>query len=225
MVSACGGGGGGTSGGFNPSVFYENSVPDSTALNFTLNGNNAATSLAYNGVSAGFQTVNPNTYDISITENGQSESLWAVTDTLSSNSDYAVVALGQENFGSEYLKRAQLLVIPVDRTAPNGSKAQLYIVNGFEESAGVPTPAIDFTNPGQNPTFAATDIAPANSASLLVNSGSQDFIVRQNGSQGNYVEKTLTLNPGGVYLIVVSGINGATGPEAPEIEQISLPTR
>jgi hypothetical protein len=190
-----------------------------------LNDTVTAGSIPYGGSSPNFQTISPATYDVSITEHSQTQSLFAVTDPLTNNTDYAIVALGEENYGSEFLKRAQVLIVPVNRTAPNGSKAQLYIVNGFEEASGFPTPSIDFTNPGQNPTFSSTGIAPAASASLLVNSGSQDFLVRQTGSQGNIVESVLNLNSGGVYLIIVSGIDGATGTEAPEIQLIQLQNR
>lgn len=222
---SCGGGGGSSGGSNNPTVRFFNAVPDSVALDFALNDAVDAASITYNGSNPNFLSVPPSNYDISITEHGQTESLWAITDPFVAGTDYTVVALGEENYGTETLKRAQLLVVPVNRYPPNGTKAQLYIVNGFEESAGVPTPSIDFTNPGQNPTFSADGIAPANSASLLVNAGSQDFIVRQSGSQGNYVEKTLNLASGSVNLIIVSGINGATGAEAPEIQLISLQTR
>jgi hypothetical protein len=148
-----------------------------------------------------------------------------VTDTFVNNADYAIVALGEENYGTENLKRAQVLVVPINRSAPNGSKAQLYIVNAYEELAGFPTPSIDFTNPGQNPTFSATGIAPATSTSLLVNSGSETFLVRQTGSQGNIVEQTFNLTNGGIYLAIVSGIDADTGARAPQIQMIPLQPR
>ena len=203
---------------------FFNAVSDSTALDFSLNGTVDAASIAYGASNPNFVSASSNTYDIDLTEHGQSADLWAVTATLNANSSYAVVALGEENYGTETRKRAQLAVVNVDRSAPNGSKARLYVVNAFEESPGLPTPSIDFTNPGDNPTFSANGVAPASAASLLVDSGTQDFLVRQTGSQGNYVEKTLTLSAGSVYLILVSGVNGATGAAAPAIQQIQLQT-
>jgi hypothetical protein len=225
LLFGCGGGGGSSSGPSNPTVRYINSVPDSTALNFRINEQPAATKIPYLGSSPSFTAVSPNTYDFDVTENGQTVSLDAVALALAAGADYAVIALGEENFGTEFAKRARLLVQPVNRAAPNGTKARLIVVNAFNEATGVPTPSIDFTNPGNNPTFSLTGIVPGTGQELDIDAGSQEFIARQTGSQGSYVDQTFNFASGGVYVMLVTGINGDNGAEAPAIDQIQLQTR
>lgn len=226
LLTACGGGGGGNSGSSSgTTLFFANAISDSSSINFSDNDAVVAGQISYLNSSSTFRPVASQDSDITITENGQNQSLDSVAQVLASGSDYAIVALGQENFGAETLKSPQVLIVPVSRSVPNGSKAQLYIVNAYEAASGFPTPSIDFTNPGNNPTFSSKGIAPGNAASLLVDTGAQDFLVRQSGSQGNIVEKTLTLASGSIYLVVVSGVDGASGTQAPSITQFTLPSK
>jgi hypothetical protein len=204
-----------------------NSVPDSNGIDFRLDesSTSATQSIAYGGSSSNFTDVTAAEHDLDFLEHTQTQPLWSEADTFVTGTDYVAVAAGEEGFGSEYLKRPQLVFAPVDRSVPNGSKSRLVIVNGLVEAPGVPTPAIDFTNPGQNPQFTtgANPVVPAGWAILLIDSGSREFIARETGTQGSYVDKTFSFAPGSVYLMLVTGIVG--GGQAPDIKQIQLQTR
>jgi len=221
VLAGCGGSGGG-GGSSNPQIRFFNGIPDSKAIDFEVNEKVAAASIAYGGSDPTFLTESAGLTDLTLFEHGQTTPLWSEADTLSNNISYVAIAVGEEGYGSETDKRPQFAVSPVSRTAPNGSQARLYVVHGLQEAAGVPTPNIDFTNPGSNPTFSLTNLAPGSVTVLTVNSGSEEFVARQTGTQGSYVDQTFNLAPGGVYMMVVDGINGQTGPQAPTIQQISL---
>jgi hypothetical protein len=221
VLAGCGGSGGG-SGSSKPQIRFFNSIPDSKAIDFQVNETTAASSIPYGGSDQNFLSESSGLTDLTIFEHGQQIPLWSEADTLANNVSYIAVAIGEEGYGSETDKRPQFAFSAISRTAPNGTQAKLFIVHGLEEAAGVPTPNIDFTNPGQNPTFAVTNLAPGSITALTVNAGSQEFIARQTGTQGSYADQTFTLAAGGVYLMVVTGINGDTGAEAPEIEQVSI---
>ncbi len=164
-------------------------------------------------------------HDVDFVEHGQVQPLWSEADPFDHGTDDLVVAVGEEGFGSEFLKRPQLIYYPIDLTVPNGSKSRLIVVNGLVEAPGVPTPAIDFTNPGNNPLFGTGGhpVPPAVATTLLIDSGSQEFIARQTDTMGSYVDKTFSFAPGKVYLMLVTGIVG--GSPAPDIVQIELQTK
>lgn len=224
----CGGSGGsGSSSSGAPTIRYFNSVPDSTALDFRLDEapTSSTQSIPYGGSSSSFTSMSAAEHDVDFLEHAQTQPLWSEADTFSTGTDYVAVAVGEEGYGSEFLKRPQLVVAPVDRSVPNGSKSRLFIVNGLIEAPGVPTPAIDFANPGQNPQFTtgANPIPPASGAEMVIDSGSEEFIARETGTQGSYVDKTFSFASGGVYLMLVTGIVGSG--QAPDIKQIQLQTR
>jgi len=184
----------------------------------------AASSVPYGGSNPTFLSEQSGLTDLTIFEHGQAIPLWSEADTLAKNTSYVAVAIGEEGYGAETDKRPQFAFASIDRSAPNGSQARIYVVHALEEAAGVPTPNIDFTNPGNNPTFALTNLAPGSVTELMVNAGSQEFIARQTDTQGSYADKTFTFQAGQVYLMVVTGINGDTGAEAPTINQIAVQT-
>jgi hypothetical protein len=218
----CGGGGGGGSSVPKPTIKFLNASPDSTALTFLMNDDVRASGLAYLESSPTFVTIDPNDYDMFVREDGSPEDLDAITATLGADKDFVATAIGLENFGTENLKRIRIVPIEVDMTAPNGSKARLYILHTFNRQVGFDTPAIDFQSPGDNPQYKVTGINFAGAATLTVDSGSQTFEARRAGTENVYATATQALDAGGIYIVLFTGIEGQVGTQAPQLVFVKL---
>lgn len=234
----CGGGsGGGGSDSTDPRIAYVNASPDAGPLDFYLNDSRKASSVPY-GTATDFRAVANKDYDIAVRAADDAETLWSETKTFTPDDDYVVLAVGlrtpptDETQTPPVVENEKRLVIAlgnVDRTAPTGNRARLVVVHAFVRKPGFGTPTIDFRNPGDTPVVNTQGIAFGVAAPIDVDSGTQTFQVRQNGTEQVFVEREFTgasaLAAGSVYLAVVSGIEDGTGEAAPEIRLIKLPTR
>lgn len=222
----CGGSGSSGTGVPDPSVAFVNGLSDSTAVDFSLNETNKATSVAFPTVSGAFISTSADTYDVGFREHGQTGDLDTTVQALAKNHDYVVIAAGLENYGSEPNKRARVDVLDIDRTAPNGNKAKLIVVHDFSRATGYETPSVDFKNPGDTPQYTTGAIAFAASSTLTVDSGSQTFEVRRDGTEEIYVAgKTVTLTAGKVYVVLISGVEAGTGNQTPDFKLIEIQSR
>jgi hypothetical protein len=232
-LPGCGGGGGGGTTGNDPTVYFVNASPDAGPLDFLMNAIVRALNLDYLGSSTGFTTVPfisdaNGGYDVVTRENGTNVELDAQNVVLNKNTHTAFACVGLKNYAvGEELKRLRTFGINIDRDSPNGNKARLYIVHGFIRELGQDTPDIIFQNAGDNPQFFTQAIAFGNSAALLVDSGTADWWAKRSDATADvvYAAATLTLDPGAVYLVIVSGIENDPAPALqPAITLIELPT-
>jgi len=224
----CGGGGGGGSTAKPAHIAYVNASPDAGNLDFYSNGVSKASGVTF-GTATAFSDVKAGDYDVSVTPAGGSEVLWSETETYTADEDYVSVALGLRNpdltQDTEREKRLVIALGNIDRTAPTGSRTRLLIVHTFVRKSGFSTPSIDFRNPEDPPVVNTTDIDFGATRSIDVDSGSQTFEVRQNGTDQVFAAATTTLDAGSVYLALVSGQEDATGASAPTIRFVKLATR
>lgn len=221
-LTACGGGGGGGSSASKPRVRFVNASVDSTALTFKLNGDTEATGVLYPGISSAFKNKDQNSYDIAVREDGGTEDLDASIATFVNEKEYLVSAVGLESFGSEPQKRLRLVAPEIDLTAPNGNKARIYVLHAFVRATGFDTPNIDLRNPGDNPQYKVENIAFSSIGTLLIDASTQTFVARRTGTESVYATQTFTFDPSGVYVGIVSGIEGEVGASAPKIQFIKL---
>lgn len=220
-LAGCGGGSGG--GGVpRPTVRFFNGSCDSTLLNFLLDDDVEAAQLAYLSSTPDFESVDAQERDLRIQEDGTSIDLWSEVVNLVGDRDYLISAVGIENYGNETLKRIRTMFTEIDRTAPNGTRARLVIIHGYNREAGLETPAIDFQTPGDNPQFIASDIAYASSKVLEVDAANWTFEARREGTETILVQQNVTLGGGKIYAAYVLGVENGLSNQAPRIEFVEL---
>lgn len=231
----CGGGsgGGGNKGDTKARIAYVNASPDTGSLEFQLNGDTRAT--VPFGTASDFESVSPKDYDVSVRAPGADDTIWSEAHTFNRDTDSIVVSVGlrtpfADNSVPPVVENDKRLVLAFsgpNRTAPNGNVARLIVVHGFVRKAGFPTPAIDVQSPGDNPAVVvATNVGFGAFAAKDVDAGAQTLVVRQNGTQQEFVPSTTyTLGAGKIYIALVSGIEGGAGGQAPAIRLIELPSR
>ena len=222
LATGCGGGGGGGSLP-NPTVGFFNASPDSPNVDFLVDdGDFGANNPFLSGTA--FKSSDPDGRDLRALESGTTNEIDVVFSILNKDKHYLVALLGLVNFGSENLKRSRLTAIQVNRDAPIGNKARLYIFHGYNREAGFDTPNIDFKNPGDNPQFKAADIPPGQAQSILVDSGNVDYEVRRSGTDQVLIPAaTLALGAGKIYGVYVVGVENGTGSLTPQIVAVEIP--
>lgn len=224
-LSGCGGGGGSNSQTApDPTVRFFNGVIDSTAYDFLLNNSPEVSGVAFLGSSADFTNIEPISYDVLARETGTTNEIWSETFTFVRDRDYLISMLGNEDFGTEPLKRARMFRHEVNRQAPNGNLSRVYVINGFNRAAGFLTTPIDAQNPGNNPQFVIRDIAFGESQGQTIDATSQTIEIRRTGTEFVYVTQTFVFEPGKVYALYITGIEGGTGLSAPRIHRVELQT-
>ena len=220
---ACGGSGGGSGSGVNdPRIRYVNASPDVSPVTFTLDGDVKATGIAYLGMSPNFAEEKQDSYDVAVHEDGANPELDAIAANFSNDTEYIVACVGLENFGTEFIKRLRLRSLAIDLTIPNGNRSRLYVLHAFNRSVGLDTPNIDLRNPGDNPQYKVENIDFGNIGTLEIDASTQTFVARRSESESIYATNTGTFAPGGIYLVIVGGIEGEVGVQAPGIEFIKL---
>jgi hypothetical protein len=155
-------------------------------------------------------------------EDGVNPELDAIAASFSNDNEYLIACVGLENFGTEFLKRLRLRSLAIDLTAPNGNKSRLYVLHAFNRSTGLETPNIDLRNPGDNPQYKVENIAFGDIGTLEIDASTQTFVARRNESESVYATNTGTFVPGGIYLVIVGGLEGAVGVQEPRIEFIKI---
>lgn len=231
-LPGCGGQGGSSSGGADPTVFFIDASPDAGGLDYVMNAIVRALNLDYLEASTGFTSVPfisdaNGGYDVITRENGTNTELDAQNVVLNKSTHTVFVTVGLKNYiVGEELKRLRTFGVNVDRKAPNGNKARLYIVHGFIREVGQATPAIKFQNAGDNPQFFSQAINFGTSAAMLVDSGTADWWAKRDDATADvvYASATLTLDPGKIYIVLVSGIENELAPIDPQITLIEIPS-
>ncbi|HXH61985.1 MAG TPA: hypothetical protein VNI20_11580 [Fimbriimonadaceae bacterium] len=232
LLAGCGGSGG-TSSGADPTVYFVNASADSGSLNYLLNGSAKFSAAAYLAHSADFTTIPfiadaDGGYDIVTQDAADSSELDAENSVFTLGSDTIIVTVGTKNFVTgEEIKRLRSVPLKVDRTAPNGNKARLYIVHGYVREVGQSTPQIVFQNAGDNPQFFTSGISFGGTTSLTVDSGTADWEAKRQDATADVIiaSATVTLDPSSVYLVLVSGIeNDPDTAKLPALTFIKLPT-
>ncbi|HVT14482.1 MAG TPA: DUF4397 domain-containing protein [Fimbriimonadaceae bacterium] len=229
-LAGCGGGGTGPNLP-DPIIRFVNCSPDSNPLDFYINTDNEAPALTYLNSSADITTKKAD-HDLSVNDSVTTDELDAIAFTFAQDDKYLALTVGLENFGSEFQKRLQLLAFQYDKNPPNGTKARLLIIHGYVRSPGFDTPNIDFQGgdvgsyDSNNPQFAATDItfASPTPSILEVDSGVPlIFQARRAGTENVLAEDpSTTFDSGGIYLALVTGVEGQTGTEVPQVKYIKL---
>ena len=212
VLAGCGGGGAGLP---DPRLRFVNACSDSTSLGLTVDDEPVLTSQALFGISD-VGTVDTGERDVTLVESSPTSQLDALVVTFTNDTDTLIAAVGLENYGAEPLKRAQLAVTKINTQAPNGTKARLIVIQGFNRASGLNTPQVDFKNPGDNPQYVLSNIDPAAIRSFDVDSGSQTFGVYRTGTSTEYIAPSaLTLEAGKIYLVMLTGVEGETGTLTP----------
>jgi hypothetical protein len=218
---ACGGGGGGSSVN-KPRLRYVNASPDALPLTFTLDGDTKATGVSYLNLSPNFQEEDQDTYDVGMHEDGDNPGLDAIAAGFANEKEFLIAGVGLKNFGAETLKRLRLFAMEVSLTAPNGSRSRIYVLHAFNRSVGLDTPSIDMRNPGDNPQYKVENIAYGTIGAIEIDASTQTFVARRNASESVYATNTGTFVAGGIYLAIVSGIEGGAGAQAPVIQFVKI---
>ena len=231
LFAGCGGSGG-TSSAVKPTMLFINASADTTALDLWLNETILASNFQYLEANADFTPFefisdDDGAYDVVTQDTNTEEVFDSQNRVFELDTDTIIVSVGLQNFGTEFLKRLQSVFINVNRTAPNGNKARLYVVHALVREAGFTTPQVIFQNPGDNPQFSTGGIDYGSAKDITVDSGPSDWEARRQDADGDviYATQSTTLDPGSVYLVMVSGIENDADPnKQPKITFIKLTT-
>lgn len=224
VLMACGGAGGSGNNLPDPTIRFFNGSPDSVALNFLIDDTVEGSQLAFLQSTPDFESKDDGIKDIRIQEDGTSVDLWSEVLDMQKDHSYLVSAIGLENFGAEPLKRIRFVIADLDRTPPNGTRAELIILHGYNREAGLETPGIDFQTPGDNPQFSTTGIGYAELRQLDVDAGNWTFEARREGTETILVSQNVTLGGGKIYAVYILGVENGVGNLAPRIEFVELQT-
>ena len=232
LLCGCGGGGG-TGSGKDPNVYFVNASADAGDSDFLTNDVVREAALPYTSGSADFITLafvsdGSGGYEVMARQTSSGDVLDVENRPFFKDTDTVLVGVGLKTVAlGEELKRYRFVDIDVDRTAPNGNKARLYIVHGFTRETGQATPQIIFQNAGDNPQFATSGIDFGSFAQLLVDSGTMEWWAKREDSTSAvvYASATVTLDPASVYVVLVSGIENDPDPaKQPALTFIKIPT-
>lgn len=207
-----------------PFLRFVNASPNSTALDFMANDLSIANDVAYLGSSPNFTSLEAGEYDVSVEESGNPETQAIETFSVANDQSAVSVAIGLVTPPNDELeKRLRISTFLVNRDRPNGDKARLVVIHAYNALLGNFTPAIDFRNPGDNPQVNLAGLEFGAQQETLLDAGSQTFVARRNGTEGEITaQKTFTFGGGKIYLGIVSGIEDSTGAAIPQITFIEL---
>lgn len=232
-VAGCGGGGGGSNLP-DPLLRFVNASPDANPLIFRVDSNDdslQSSALAYQASSADLGFDDDGDVDLRLIDSVGSAELDAIAFTLTRDRKYVVLAKGLQNYGNELLKRLRLVAFQYDKNAPNGTRARLLVIHAFMREAGFDTDNLDFQGgevglyDPNNPQFEVENIGfDADNASVKeVDAGVPlIFEARRAGTENVYASSTFTFDAGGIYLALITGIEGQPGALAPQIQYIKL---
>lgn len=230
LLLGCGGGGGTSS--TDPRIYFINGSIDSGTLHFLMDDESAFANAGYLDNSTDFDAFefkgqDVDGWDVSVQDQTTAFAYDRIANVFPIDSDNIVIAHGLLNFpNGEEEKRLQLSVVNVNRTAPNGNKARLIVFHGLHRSPGNFTPSMVLKTPGQTAQFFTSDIAPGGNAVLNIDSGPQTLEAKRADTTGIFASKTINLDAGGVYLVIIGGIEGDPDiSRQPDIEFIKLPAK
>lgn len=222
VLVGCGGGGSTGTSEDKPTYRLINASADTPALDFFLDNDKAGDSIPYGGSTGDFKSIKADLHDIVLHPVGAAEDAWAEAYNFRNGQDLAIVAFGLSSFGEEYYKRLRLANILINRSRPNGNRSRLYVVNSFNRLPGFDNVSVDFKNPGDNPQYALRDIGVGGFSEFELDSGTQTFELRLSGAEQVFATKDLTFGAGKIYVVLLCGIEEATGAQAPDIKLVEL---
>lgn len=240
----CGGSGLSSAGGDvqeDPAVRFLNASPGSPAVDFILNEGVAAAGLTYLSSTTGFVripfiTEEDDGYDVSVAPSAGGEEYDSIGGSFARDINMLVVAYGLADPGTEFMKRMQLMFVPVSSQAVVGDRARLLVAHTLVRAAGADpvTLKLQTVDPGDpfsqdNPQFSINNLAfgsyNADSNTLEVDSGTLTFQARRADVDGVNVvaQATATLRSGATYLVLIVGQEEAADPALlPQIRFIEL---
>lgn len=229
FLSGCGGGGGQSE--VDPRVMFLNASADAGALTLRLNDQDRFAGVPYPSATSGFTSVDfegPNVdgYDVSLHDATTGAEFDRQAIVFNRDTDNVVLAFGVRSFAiGEEIKRLRLKSFTVDRRRPVANKSRLIVVAAYERGPGEMTPAVRFRTPGDTPLFTTNALNPGDTGAILIDSGTQTWLVRRDQTDTDILQQDLTFSAGGVYLVVVSGIEADPAtPRRPRVTVIPLPT-
>lgn len=229
LVSGCGGSSGGGGGVVDPVAMFVNASPDGSVA-FFLNDENKSGTLAFNTGTkfVSFPTIpaDQGAHDISVEEPDRSVVYDNQARLFDNGTNTICVAIGLKNpVDGEQFKRLKEIFLDPDRVAPIGNRARLIFVHAFNRRSPFQTPALILKTVGDNPLFQTDSTAYGASASIDVDSGTYKFYgtddprnnyLQAKDPQGDQIyaenkdpNKPLVLAPGGIYLVLASGVEAA----------------
>lgn len=231
LLSGCGGGGGNGSGLPDPLIRFVNSSPDSNPLDFFINADNKGPGVVFPTATAEVSTKKGDK-DISVEDSTNQIEQDAIGVTFNNDAKYIAMTVGLENFGSETAKRLRLTAFQYDKNAPNGSTARLLIMHAYMRDVGFDTPNLDFQGGNvlsydpNNPQFKVSDIPFANAQPSVLEVDSDTALIFQarRATTENVVasDASHTFDAGGIYLVLITGVENGVGVEAPQVKYIKL---
>lgn len=214
-----------------PQVYFVNASADSGNLSFLLNNEFQPPVLPYLQGSANFRSITfisegQEGYDVGIANEDRSFVYDEEVKEFPRNTDWIIAAIGQRNFQpGEEQKRLRQVIFQVDRASPGGSTSRLIVLHGFNRGTGNLTPSVNFQNQGDNPVYRIPNLGYGETSTIDVSSGTHTFVIKRSDGEAVYATTTVTLN-GGLWLVLLSGTEGATLPaEQPAITFLPLTTR
>lgn len=224
FVVGCGGNGTDSSLAPDPIVMWVNVSPDSSPIDFFVDGELKANNRTYLATPEPFASIEPGDSDCTIAPDGGDEA-WSEAVGLNRDESYIIASFGLQNYGTENLKRMRIAILRTDRTGQNNS-ARIFIFHAYNRAQGFQTPALDFQNPGNNPQYRKDGILFGNRVDLIVDAGSYTFVARRSGTESEVTPQiTKNFESGKIYLAVITGVEGATGAQAPKIEFFDIPPK
>lgn len=227
MLVGCGGNSGGSTLS-DPLVQFRNASTDAGNLQFRIDDTVRASG-DYLGGPAEYIRLTPSTdpdgFDFSIHDGGTGADLVRIAQPLAQDSNTFFVVHGLRTVAAgDDAKRLRLSQFNVNRQRPNGNRARLIVFHGFERPAGLATPSLVLKAPGENTPFQTGAIETGGTQSIDVDSGTSIWEVKRSDGDAVYVSQSTTLVPGGIYVVLISGVEGAPSfATQPRLTFISIP--
>lgn len=228
-IAGCGGSGGGTFTSADPRLYFLSASSDSGPFDFNIDADKKASNIAFGQLSPQ-ATTTAGDHDVVLLQAGTQNQLDALTNTFTADTDTLAFGVGLQNpdpndpFGNEKLLR--LAVQQVNLKTPNGTKARLIVVQGFSRASGFETPQVDLRPPGNNVPTGSTiaNIDFGTSQTIDVDTTQNTFVIRRSGTEQVYIGPvTFNLAAGSIYIVLVSGVEGATtGNLKPQMQLIKI---
>lgn len=223
-----------------PTLLFVNASLASVRLDFLMNDALVDGNVAFLGTSPDFRSFrfiseSDGGYDASIRPAGGGEEFDRFGFAPARESHSIAMAIGTPDFGTEFLKRCQILAFMVDRERPTGNRARVTFINALLRAPGSESPPVRFQTidpddpfSEENPLFSVSDVQYASvgdSQTLAVDATTLTFQARRSDVDGVVVfaEREFAFGAGKIYLGVLTGQEGATDPALrPTIRFIEL---
>lgn len=237
FVSGCGGSSSGP-GSKDPLIMYLNSCQDGPVV-FFANDENVSGTLAYRA-KTGFKSLPfidqaQGGYDISIEEPDRSEVWDTQFGVFQKDTSSVIAAVGVKNPPpAELTKRLKLVQFSPDRTTPIGNRARLLFFHAFNRKSPFGTPQLVLQTAGDQPLFQSETTDYSKSVTLEVDSGryksdpnpslDTHWLAKDPDNEQIYAQNLdVTLEPGGIYIVLVSGVENANANIKSTIQFLKIP--